>query len=283
VDDDAAPRHPPLLTPPAVSGNGERKQKILSKLKRLYYRIRKKTGFPIENLNSIHLEKLNTKNFIEIDGKKYLRINLRFVDTLDSDSTRFLFQLEEEIESLRAENLKTISLNSLLEKKIREVERLNINLHFENRSQTAKLKKEKKVSQEKLNEYKTLTNSAQERLEEKEEIIKDRDIKLQEYQTKFKQKEKEIEFLRNSLSRRKETEDKTEGGKRQVLKKMSELKKEYKNKIALKDNIIKEKELFIKTLSDKLLDNEKKITDLKEYISTMEYEFKQQVEENHYR
>jgi len=32
-----------------------------------------------------------------------------------------------------------------------------------------------------------------------------------------------------------------------------------------------------------LLDNEKKITDLKEYISTMEYEFKQQVEENHYR
>ncbi|MDY0143852.1 MAG: hypothetical protein RBR97_18355, partial [Bacteroidales bacterium] len=64
---------------------------------------------------------------------------------------------------------------------------------------------------------------------------------------------------------------------------MSELKKEYKNKIALKDNIIKEKELFIKTLSDKLLDNEKKITDLKEYISTMEYEFKQQVEENHYR
>ena len=246
----------------------------MSKLKRLYYRIRKKTGFPIENLNSIHLEKLNTKNFIEIDGKKYLRINLRFVDTLDSDSTRFLFQLEEEIESLRAENLKTISLNSLLEKKIREVERLNINLHFENRSQTAKLKKEKKVAQEKLNEYKTLTNSVQERLKEKEEIIKDRDIKLQEYQTKLKQKEKEIEFLRNSLSRRKETE---------VLKKMSELKKEYKNKIALKDNIINEKELFIKTLSDKLLDNEKKITDLKEYISTMEYEFKQQVEENHYR
>ena len=120
-------------------------------------------------------------------------------------------------------------------------------------------------------------------MKEKEEIIKDRDIKLQEYQTKLKQKEKEIEFLRNSLSGRKETEDKTEGGKRQVLKKMSELKKEYKNKIALKDNIINEKELFIKTLSDKLLDNEKKITDLKEYISTMEYEFKQQVEENHYR
>ncbi|MDD3773108.1 MAG: hypothetical protein PHC38_10705, partial [Weeksellaceae bacterium] len=60
---------------------------MLSKLKRLYYRIRRKTGFPIVNLNSIHLEKLNAKNFIEIDGKKYLRINLRFVDTLDSDST----------------------------------------------------------------------------------------------------------------------------------------------------------------------------------------------------
>ena len=230
---------------------------------------------------------MNSKNPIEINGKKYLRVNLRFVDTLDSNSTKFLFQLEEEIESLRSENLKITSLNSLLEKKIQEVETLNINLQNENRSQSAKFKKEKKETQEKFNEIlsgnKVLINSIQVALEGKEEIIKDKNIKLQEYQAKFKQKEKEIESLRNAFSLRKETEDRTEGGKRQMLKKMNELKKEYQNIIILKDSIIREKGLFIKTLSDKLLDNEKKIYDLKEYISSIESEYKQQVEDNHYR
>ncbi|TCO02180.1 hypothetical protein EV194_1281, partial [Natronoflexus pectinivorans] len=156
----------------------------MNNLKRFYFQIRKFIGFPIESTNSRHLRNLDSKNCIELDGKKYFKVNLRFVDTLDTDSTRFLFQLEEEIESLRLDNLRIINLNSCLMKKNQDIEILNINLLNENRIQALIFNDKMKRNQErfiktakklngKIRENKDYINSIQNTLQEKNEIIKE--------------------------------------------------------------------------------------------------------------
>ena len=260
---------------------------ILNKLKRIYYRIRKLIGFPIENTNSRHLTNLDSKNSIELNGKKYYKVNLRFVDTLDSDSTRFLFQLEEEIESLRLDNFRLTNLNSCLVKKNQDMETLNVNLLNENRIQSVIFNDKTKRTQErfvetekklngKIRENKDLINSIQNTLQEKNETIKDNNLKIKTFQTQLKQKEKEIRILQKNFSNRNEIEKNSDGEKTGFLKKINVINKE----LNLKDNLIAEKDLLIKALTDKLFVNEKKINALKEYIGSTKTEIKYRDEKN---
>ena len=86
----------------------------------------------------------------------------------------------------------------------------------------------------------------------------------------MKQKEKEIRLLQKNFSGRNELENKTDGRKTGFLKKINAINRE----LTLKDNIITEKDLLIKALTDKLFVNEKKINVLKEYIGSYKAEIK---------
>lgn len=91
---------------------------------------------------SRHYKNLMTGPKVYLDGKPYVRVKFRFVDTLDFDTTKHLDQLETEIEFQNIETERLLRLNSNYEDKIKDLQTLNINLVSEIRSNTSKHDKE---------------------------------------------------------------------------------------------------------------------------------------------
>ncbi|MDD2549756.1 MAG: hypothetical protein PHD00_06640 [Bacteroidales bacterium] len=70
-------------------------------------------------------------NKIIINGKTYIKVKLRFVDTLDNNSTKILEQLEDEVESLTKQIEYQHKLIEKQNNKIESLELFNINLFRE--------------------------------------------------------------------------------------------------------------------------------------------------------
>ena len=105
---------------------------------------------------SRHYKNLMTGPKVYLDGKPYVRVKFRFVDTLDFDTTKHLDQLETEIEFQNIETERLLRLNSNYEDKIKDLQTLNINLVSEIRSNTSKHDKaisKLSVAREKRNSY----------------------------------------------------------------------------------------------------------------------------------
>jgi len=242
----------------------------------------------------LHLKNLNYENCILINGKKYVKVNLKFVDTLNSDSTSLLFNLEEENDTLKYQIEKLTSENILLRKKNQDIEILNINLLNDNRNLTKTLNEKNKKNQndnteskKKLNEIikenETLISSLQSTLLEKDEIIQDKTVTIQRLLNNIKMKGYENETLKRVMTEWKEEETKKTEGKRELQKKICRIKKEFQKELSLKENLITEKDMFIRIISDKILDSEKNINDLKKHIEHIESELEFLNTENHYR
>ena len=90
---------------------------------------------------SRHYKNLVTGPKVYLDGKPYVKVKLRFVDTLDYDTSKHLDQLETEIEFQRLEIERLSLLIENFETKIETLQLLNINLQTENRINTNKLNK----------------------------------------------------------------------------------------------------------------------------------------------
>lgn len=231
---------------------------------------------PVENANGKHYRNLQGTNGIEIDGKKYVKVNLRFVDTLDKDATKLLLNLEAENELLKLENDKFIKENHSLIQKIKDIETLNINLYAElkvkkeqNKSTVKKLreaflqkelhwKEEAEKINENLDKYKEIIFSNQKALEEKNKSIKSKNSEIQDLWTIVKQKDNENQTFLRLLSESKEHLSISE----LKQKKNSELIENYEKKLAIKDKTICDKDLLIKTLTNNLFEREKKISEL---------------------
>lgn len=89
---------------------------------------------------SNHFRNLDRGEKIYIDGKSFVKVKLRFVDTLDFEATQYMEQLENLVESQRIEieNLKIIKEN--LDKKTGDMQILNINLFNARMIDSEKLK-----------------------------------------------------------------------------------------------------------------------------------------------
>ncbi len=89
--------------------------------------------------SSEHLNNILSGETIYIDGKPYVKVKVRFVDSLNFNTEKHLDNLETEIESLRKEVDRLIALNMAYEKKIEDLQILNINMLRKNRIETTKL------------------------------------------------------------------------------------------------------------------------------------------------
>ena len=272
-------------------------------LKDIINQTRSALGFPLVNSNNQHFENLEDNEVIEVDGKQYVKVKLRFVDSMDSNSTQLVIQLEDEIESLQ-ENLEKISnINVKLEKKLQDLQTLNINLMSENRIEALKHEKMIHKFQEDLIQAQEIRDA--EILKRKEKNIeiqnlhiefkqkgqekylqiqklqnelqtmeKERKIQKQHHQEKLNRLEKEIYSLKKIVKEHKDQANKTEGSRTGLLKKIAESKKEMESK----NNLILEKEALIKTLTNLFFEKEKKIAELEEYIELVEADQQNQVQ-----
>ena len=86
-----------------------------------------------------HLNNIGGGNTITINGKEYVKVKLRIVDTLDTNASQYLTNLEVELELLRAEVQKLSAIRDSNAVKIESLEHLNINLYQIVPSEKAKL------------------------------------------------------------------------------------------------------------------------------------------------
>lgn len=272
-------------------------------LKDIINQTRSALGFPLVNSNNQHFKNLENNEIIEVDGKQYIKVKLRFVDSMDSNSTQLVLQLEDEIESLQ-ENLEKISnINLKLEKKLQDLQTLNINLMRENRIEA--LNHEKKIQKfqedlikaqeimqaevqkrkEKNIEIQNLHIEFKEKGQEKylqiqklqnelQAMEKERKIQKQNHQEKLNRLEREIYSLKKIVNEHRDQANKTEGSRTGLLKKIAESKKEMESK----NNLILEKDALIKTLTNLFFEKEKKIAELEEYIELVEAEQQNQIQ-----
>ena len=84
---------------------------------------------PKKQSPSKHYEDLMSGETIHIDGKPYVKVKVRLVDSLNFTTEQQLDNLETEVESLRTEVENLIKYNDNNKRLIRELQNLNINLY----------------------------------------------------------------------------------------------------------------------------------------------------------
>ncbi len=77
---------------------------------------------------SDHFQRLDKGQKIFIDGKPFVKVKLRFVDTFDFNTTRYIDQLEKCIESHKTKIETLTETNEHYKRKIEDLQNLNINL-----------------------------------------------------------------------------------------------------------------------------------------------------------
>ena len=78
--------------------------------------------------SSNHFQRLDKGQKIYIDGKSFVKVKLRFVDTFDFNTTQYIDQLEKRIESHKTEIETLTEANEHIRRKIEDLQNLNINL-----------------------------------------------------------------------------------------------------------------------------------------------------------
>jgi chromosome segregation ATPase len=118
-----------------------------------------------------HLKKIISGPKVIIDGKVFVKVKLRFVDTLDFNITRFVDRLETEIESQKLEIERLTSVLADNEKLISDLQSLNINLLHDNRTMPARLnEKISNLTSESHNKSQKVTSLQNECVKLKEKI-----------------------------------------------------------------------------------------------------------------
>ena len=154
---------------------------------------------------SRHYKNLVTGPKVYLDGKPYVKVKLRFVDTLDYDTSKHLDQLETEIEFQRLEIERLSLLIENFETKIETLQLLNINLQTENRINTNKLNKtiaglthenEKKMTY--VHELENTCQDLNNTIEKSKNLIKQLKIDLGSKDNRIGSLEQQVHFLVNT-------------------------------------------------------------------------------------
>ena len=183
--------------------------------KDIYYRLCKLFGRPSLATNNKHNMNLQANRTIELNGKKYVKVKLRFVDTLDKNSTKLLLNLEAENESLKKANENLMAENQSLLEKNKALEMLNINLYRDFKHHQLKFETEKEKLRESflkkeledidmIDKYKEIVIANQRALEDKNKKLKSKKIEIQSLWSIVKQKDKENQSLMKLIAKTKD-------------------------------------------------------------------------------
>jgi chromosome segregation ATPase len=210
---------------------------------------------------SRHLKRIKSGEKIVIDGKVFAKVKLRFVDTLDFNTTRFVNRLETEIESQKSEIERLTSLLADNEKLINDLQSLNANLLHDNRTQPSRLNERIETlaaeSKERGMKVADLMDECS-KLKEKINLLNAQTIKSQNLIT---EKDKTIKSLEQSIYWFKASDK----GIKSLVDSKSKLKKELRStqsQFKVLANECDKRDSMIQFLTKKIRDYELKIYDL---------------------
>ena len=241
-----------------VSGNGLKTTYELRLVKKIYFAVIHFLGIKkiVENQ---HFQNLKNGKRIEINGREYIKVKLRFVDSLDTDSTKILLNLESEVESLRNELEKITKQYESISSRFQSMERLNVFLLAENKDEKRKAEekflKSKENYEKKLNEHKEKVKELNTTIAEIHRMNKETRIASQNHQNKINQLELDANKYKENII---------------VLKK----------NVTISQELLKQKDQYIKILTDRLIEKELTISKLSQ--NTNENDKYEEIE-NHYR
>jgi chromosome segregation ATPase len=147
-----------------------------------------------------HLKNIISGPKVIIDGKVFVKVKLRFVDTLDFNITRFVDRLETEIESQKLEIERQSCLLAENEKLIHDLQTLNVNLLHDLKAKPLRLREKiSTLTAENKNKKKEVSSVQDEcyRLKEKINQLNGQTIKAQNIVT---EKDNTIKSLEQTIS-----------------------------------------------------------------------------------
>jgi chromosome segregation ATPase len=214
-----------------------------------------------DNKQSRHFKDLMTGPRVFIDGKPFVKVKLRFVDTLSFNITRHLDQLETEIESQKNELEKLSAVKTDLTKKINDLQALNINLFNDNVHRTKKLNEhisgltlEKETQDTKISDLENKCLSLN-------NLISDLNAQLRQLNIIIGSKDNKIGSLEQEIHWIKKSKPDAGKGKRSRDKLIKNLK-DSDHLINSKNKEIENKDKFIATMTQKIFEKELKIDEL---------------------
>lgn len=200
---------------------------------------------------------LNNKTLVYINGKPYIKVKLRIVDIMDNKTEMYLDKLESIIDQQRIEIQKLLRSNEEFKYKINDIHNWNINEYFDDKliierqiNEISGLKAEIESKNLKISEYDINLLENFNSIEELRQIIitLEKDLKIKDY---------EIAFLNKKILELKMLEKKIQ----HYLEELSYLRKhikEIRKELSVKDEKISEKERFILTLTQQILELKRK-------------------------
>jgi len=217
---------------------------------------------------SDHFLNLNKGQKIYLDGKPYVKVKLRFVDTLDFDTTRYIDQLESLIESHKSEIENLTNVNEHFKQKIKDLQNLNINLMRESKTKNEKydlsitdLTNNLKTNEITIAELKKAIQDSNPLIDFLKEQIVVLESKIKTKDIRIRSLEAELQYIKSSKKFNHLTKKEVEKLKKNPDKSLYS--------IFLKNKEIDEKDKIIRILTDKEKDYQRKIETLNKEIESL--------------
>ena len=230
------------------------------------FRFRPKNQFP-----SKHYENLMSGETIYIDGKPYVKVKVRFVDSLNFSTEQQLDNLETEVESLRKEVESLIKFNDNNERLIRKLQNLNINLYKSKKEVCGNMQRGiDNLVRKKENLHQSI-RKLEMKIEARDSIIQKQNKRIDNLENELKSNEalmKKLDTLSAGVEPKKLRNQK---GKPKFADLVNELEKLNK-KLIIKEKRLKEKENNLEILISKSFEKEKKIECLQDKIANQKVE-----------
>jgi len=218
------------------------------------------------NSGSPHLKRIISGPKIFIDGKVFVKVQLRFVDTLDFKITRFVDRLETEIESQKLEIERQASVLADNEKLINDLQTINVNLLHDNRTKPSRLNERISTltaeNKEKSMKIEDLLDECS-KLKEKVNLLNVQSVKSQNLIT---EKEKKLKSLEQSMN----WFNASDKGMKSMVDSSSRLRKELRatqSTVKAITNECDKRDSMIQFLTKKIRDFELKIYELESNIT----------------
>ncbi len=127
---------------------------------------------PKKKKDSIHFKNLKNGKKLTINGKEYVKVKLRFVDTLNHDSEKIIDNLETENEFLNDKVEKLTEKLMTIENQLSLTKLLNENLLNGDKTESARMRTEVFKIRELQNEFENTVSNLEAKLKNQTEHIK---------------------------------------------------------------------------------------------------------------
>ena len=172
----------------------------MGRIKKAIDRLKQPRSVSAEQQENRHLKNIGGGNIITINGKEYVKVKLRFVDTLNANGSQYLMNLEAELELLRKEVEELRVIRDANAAKIESLENFTVNLYKEIDIEKIQHRNhELKLQNELVKMYRDKTNQYKKRLEDKNATIAAFEKELQLHKKQSIKQRKENEKLQKEI------------------------------------------------------------------------------------